>query len=269
MCDDKDGLNKRLTERLLNCEEESENIFPDWTLALKELSEIKDAFKTNENEEPDLRGKTVLDIGTDAVKPLYIALKFSPNKIVGINNGVLSEASEIEAQSKLFTKTKIGFYDCNFFNEETLKRICEQESIVDKFDFILISKTLHHLREKECTAKTRNPKHECTEDENCCIYGFDEQALFKRLLELGKRVVVYEYFNASEPDDDKERGQGGHFTANEWVRVFGYLSENYEVQLVRPKWLHIGKNESRKIESIVRQVDTLCFYVEKLNGGKS
>lgn len=150
-----------------------------------------------------------------------------------------------------------------------LKKSVKQEGIVDKFDFVIISKTLHHLRTKECIAKTRDPKHECTEDENCCTYGFDEQAIFKRLLELGKRVVVNEFFNSTEPDDDKERGQGGYFTANEWVRIFRYLSENYEVQLVRPKWLQIGKNESCKIEPIVRQVDTLCFYVEKLNGGKS
>jgi hypothetical protein len=262
MCDENDGLNKRITEQLLDCEEEKKDNLDTWTYALKELSEIKDAFKTDENENINMHEKTILDIGTDAVKPLYLALKFEPSKIVGINSEVLSIASEIEAQSKLFTKTKIGFHDCNFFNEETLEKICEQEGIVGKFDFVLISKTLHHLRTKECIAKKRDPKHECTEDENCCIYGFDEQAIFERLLELGKRVVVNEYYNATEPDDDKERGQGGYFTANEWVRVFRYLSENYVVQLVRPKWLLIGKNESYLIESIVRQVDTLCFYVQ-------
>lgn len=233
--------------------------------ALKELWEIEDAFKNNENEKPNLLGKTVLDIGTDAVKPLYIALNFSPRKIIGITNkiaevtnAVFSAASEIEAQ-QLFTKTKIAFYNCNFFDEETLKRICEQEGIVEKFDFILISKTLHHLR----TAKARNPKHKCTEDENCCTCEFDEQAVFKRLLELGKRVIVYEYFNANEPDDDKERGQGGYFTADEWIRIFRYLSENYEVQLIKPKQFHISKTESQKIKILIGQVDTFCFYVEK------
>lgn len=125
MCDENDGLNKRLTEQLLDCEEEKQNDLQTWTYALKELSEIKDALKTDENENINMHGKTILDIGTDAVKPLYLALKFEPSKIVGINSGVLSIASEIEAQSRLFTKTKIGFYDCNFFNEETLKKICE------------------------------------------------------------------------------------------------------------------------------------------------
>lgn len=262
MCDEKDDLNKRLTEQLLDCEEEKKSDLDTWTFALKELSEIEDAFKTNENEEFDLRGKTILDIGTDAVKPLYLALKFSPSKIIGINDGLLSIAPEIETQSKLFTKTKIGFHDCNFFNEETLKRIWAQEGIVGKFDFVLISKTLHHLRAKECIAKERDPEHKCSEDEKCCIYGFDEQVVFNRLFELGKRVIVYEYFDPTETDDDKQRGQGGYFTAKEWARIFRYLSENFEVQFIRPKRLLIDKKAFCEIAPILRQVDTLCFYLE-------
>jgi len=268
MCDENEDLNKRLTKQLLDCEEEKKDNLDTWTYALKELAEIQDAFKTDENENINLHEKTILDVGTDALKPLYLALKFEPSKIVGINNGVISIASEIETQSKLLTKTKIGFHDCNFFNEETLKKICEQEGITDKFDFVIISKTLHHLRTKECIAKKRDPKHECTEDESSCIYGFDEQEIFKRLLELGKRIVVNEYFNATETDDDKERGQGGYFTTNEWTKIFTHLSENYKVQLVRPKWLHFGKKESHQIESIIRQIDTLCFYVEKSDSNK-
>ena len=141
--------------------------------------------------------------------------------------GVISIASEIEAQFKLFTKTKIAFYEWNFLMEKRSKKF-EQEAVMGKFDFVLISKTLHHLRTKECIAKNRDPKHECTEDEDSCIYGFGEQAIFKRLLELGKRVGVNEYFNATETDDDKERGQGGYFTASEWLEYSGISLENYE-----------------------------------------
>lgn len=79
--------NEKLTERLLKLMDEKEKLkdaLDTWTEALEELSEIEDGFKIDGNFE--LLGKTVLDIGTDCVKPLYIALKFKPDKIVGIND---------------------------------------------------------------------------------------------------------------------------------------------------------------------------------------
>jgi len=50
-----------------------------WIDSLEELSEIEDAFEVDERNK--LHGKTILNIGTDCVKPLYIALKFEPDKI--------------------------------------------------------------------------------------------------------------------------------------------------------------------------------------------
>lgn len=75
-----------LAERLLKCLEESEYYKADlntWTDSLEELSEIEDAFEVDKRNK--LRGKTILDVGTDCVKPLYIALKFEPDKIIGIS----------------------------------------------------------------------------------------------------------------------------------------------------------------------------------------
>ena len=85
--------NNELIERLLECEKELETRKDDldtWTDALEELSEIEDAFATD--------GKTILDVGTDCVKPLYISLKFKPDKIIGISEdlSVYSFASDLE-----------------------------------------------------------------------------------------------------------------------------------------------------------------------------
>ena len=75
------GACARFQEKLENCEDDL--AFTDiWTESLNELSEIEKAFETEK-----LDGKTILDIGTYGVKPLYIALKYEPYKIIGIDEG--------------------------------------------------------------------------------------------------------------------------------------------------------------------------------------
>ncbi len=268
MCDEKDSLIERLTEHLLDCKEEIEykdNDLKRWTEALGDLAEIEDAFRKDENEELDLHGKTILDIGTDCVKPLYLALKYSPLKIVGIDESLLNFASEIENNSKLFTKTKIVLRSCSLFNEVTLSKVRKEEQVTKKFDFVLVSKTLHHLRRGECVAKDRNKKqkHICSDDEKDCINKFEEEDVFKRLLELGERVIVYEHFDPPEKDDDKIRGRGGYFTLKEWERIFGYLSnKNYKGQFIIPKPMSL-KTPFHQLKPILKGVDNICFYIEQ------
>ena len=201
-------------------EEEAEIDWEIWTDPLEELSEIEDAFRTDEKGK--LHGKTILDIGTDCVKPLYIALKYEPEKIIGINEdfSLYPFESELKQKSRFFTKTKIDFFQCSLFDDENVKKILKK----NKFDFILISKTLHHLRTGECVAEKRGQKHTCREDEKCCIYKFEEEEIFKRLLRMGKRVIIYETFYPHERDEDKVRGRGGYFTITEWTQIFEHLS---------------------------------------------
>ena len=252
----------RFQEELESCEEDLE-FTQIWTDALEELSEIEKAFGTNE-----LCGKTILDIGTYGIKPLYIALKYKPKKIIGINDGFPdSDAAKIEQKSKLFLETEIKFYECSFFNDVKLKEILNKEILNKKnpkFDFVLVSKTLHHLRSGACFAERRDPGHCCKEDEKCCIYKFDEQEIFERLLCLGKRLIVYEWFDSGAEDNDKVRGRGRYFTTNEWKQIFGFLekSEKYRVKLIQPSRLHLDKEGLREMDTILRQVDTLCFYVD-------
>ncbi len=266
VCED-NGLIEKLSEKLLEREKDLESRKEDlktWTNSLVELSEIEDAFKTDGKFK--LRGKTVLDVGTDCVKPLYIAFKFKPNKIIGIDEELTySYASDLEQNSKLFTDTTIRLYDCSLFNNETLNRIIKKERIPKKrFDFVLVSKTLHHLRTAKCVAKERDEEHECLETEKCCIYRFEEQKIFKKLFELGKRVIIYEFFDPSETDNDKIRGRGGYFIREEWERMFKYLSRrNYNVKFIRPEGFHLDKKTLNNAFSILRQVDTICFYVEE------
>ena len=258
--------NNGLVERLLECEEKLGSLEDDlktWTDSLEELSEIEDAFVTDEKN--NLDGKTILDVGTDCVKPLYIALKFKPEKIIGIgeNLSVYSFASDLEQKSKLLTETKIRFYYCNLFDKVTLDRIREKEGIgIDrKFDFVLVSKTLHHLRTGKCTRK-RDRKHNCEEDEEYCTYGFEEQAIFEKLLGLGIRVIIYEYFDPSHTDNDKIRGRGGYFTTKEWIIIFEYLSRKYKVEFIQPERFHLDKETLDRVEPMLRQVDCICFYIE-------
>lgn len=256
--------NNDLTERLLECEKElviRKDDLDTWTDSLEELSEIEDAFEPDERKK--LHGKTILDVGTDCVKPLYIALKFKPDKIIGINEEFpMSFASDIERKSKLFTETKIRLYTCSLFDKGTLDNILEKEGI-KRFDFVLVSKTLHHLRTGKCVAKERDEEHKCRADEEYCIYRFKKKEIFKRLLELGDRVIIYEYFYPQEKDNDKVRGRGGHFITQEWKEIFEHLSEKYKVELIRPKQVPLNKKTLNKVDSILRQVDCVCFYVEK------
>jgi len=259
-----DDVAEGLSERLLKCLQELDDRKDDldtWTDSLEELSEIEDAFEVDKRHK--LRGKTILDVGTDCVKPLYIALKFEPDKIIGINEdlSIYSFASDLEQKSKLITKTEIYLYNCSLFDDEELKKILGKEK-EEKFDFVLTSKTLHHLRTGECIAKDRFKEHECLEDEECCIYKFEEQEIFKRLLRYGKRLIVYECFCPHEEDVDKVRGRGGHFTINEWRRIFSHLSENYRVEFIKPLRCHLDKKELKKMIAKLRQVDCICFYVE-------
>jgi hypothetical protein len=259
--------NNDLIERLLECEKELDDRKDDlqtWTDSLEELSEIEGAFATD--GEIRLEGKTILDVGTDCVKPLYIALKFRADKIIGISEdlSVYSFEPDLKQKSKLFTETKIGLHNCSLFDNETLDRIIDKERISNKgFDFILVSKTLHHLRTAKCVAKERDEEHECLEDEKCCIYGFEEQVIFKKLLGLGKRVIIYEFFDPSDIDNDKIRGRGGYFTTKEWRRILEYLSGKYKVEFIRPEQFHLDKETINRVDSILRQVGCICFYVEE------
>jgi len=255
-----------LVKRLSNCLRESEDYKTEldlrdaaWIDSLEELSEIENAFEVDKRNK--LHGKTILDIGTDCVKPLYIALKFEPDKIIGINENLYSFASDLEQKSKLLTKTKIKLYDCSFFDGEMRGKILTKEKQTMS-DFVLVSKTLHHLRTGECIAKERDKEHEHRKDEESCIYKFEAQEIFKELLQLGKRVIVYEYFGPQEEDDDKVRGRGGYFTTEEWEQVFRYLSENYRVEFIKPLKCHLDKNGLEKVIGKLRQVDYVCFHVE-------
>jgi len=258
-CEDK-GLIERLQEDL-----ESHKIdLQTWTDSLEDLSEIEDAFKTD--GKPELDGKTILDIGTDCVKPLYIALKFHPDKIIGINEEFsYSYTSDIEQKAKLFAETKIRFYDCSLFDKETLNRILKKEKVKNGVDFVLVSKTLHHLRTGECKRK-RDEKHDCAEveTEKNCIYKFEKEVIFEKLLRLGKRVIIYEFFDPNDTDDDKVRGRGGYFTTKEWMDIFEYLlSKKHEVAFIRPEPFSLKERALAEVEAMLRRVDTICFYVEE------
>lgn len=253
----------KIEERLEKLEDNHDD---DWIIFIDELSEIEEAFGTKE-----LCGKTILDIGTYGIKPLYIALKYKPMKIIGINEEVDSEAAIIEQKSKLFLKTEIKFYDCSFFNQAKLQKIIKKEELPEEkpnFDFVLVSKTLHHLRSGPCIAKGRDPEHCCNEVEKGCIYEFNKEEIFERLLCLGKRLIVYEAFFPGEKDDDKERGRGEYFTTCEWKQIFEFLerSEKYRVKLIQPTELDLNKEGLMKMDAILRQVETLCFYVETRAG---
>jgi hypothetical protein len=275
MYDDEDSVNKKLTERLLKLEDKLDYLKDDlktWTDALEESSEIEDAFKTNEKF--DMCEKTILDVGTDAVKPLYIALKFKPKKIVGINEWFRPFVSDIELKSKILNPTKIRFYTCSLFNKETLDIIRDKEG-VREFNFVLVSKTLHHLRTGECIANKRDENHDCKRNESerqterDCIYEFETRKIFDRLLELGNRVIIYECFDPNEEDDDKVRGRGAYFTRIELTDVLTHISNGYSVQFIRPEKFLLTKETVDKIEPMLREVDEICFYVEKLNSNKS
>jgi len=228
---------------------------------LQELSEIEDAFATKGEK---LQGKTILDVGTDCVKPLYIALKYEPTKIVGINEEFpMSFVSDLEKEFKLFSETKITLHTCSLFDKEKLDRILEEERI-GKFNFVLVSKTLHHLRDGDCIAKERDPQHEHREDEKCCIYKFEEQKAFDLLLRLGNRVIISEAFYPHEKDDDKVRGRGGYFTTKELKEIFTYLlSDKYNVKFIRPQQFPLDKETLSRVDTILKQVDHFCFYVEE------
>lgn len=239
-------------------EPEYEADWDTWTDPMEELSEIEDAFEVDKRNK--LRGKTILDVGTDCVKPLYIALKFEPDKIIGINEDLsfYPFASDLEQKSKFLTKTAIHLYSCSLFDDENLKKTLGKE----KFNFVLVSKTLHHLRTGKCIASKRGLEHKCREDEKSCIYKFEEQEVFERLFRYGKRVIVYEAFYPHEEDDDKVRGRGGYFTTREWEQIFRYLLGNYRVEFIKPVRCHLNKKKLKKIIAKLRQVDCICFYAE-------
>ena len=254
---DSNGLVERLAKKLLDSDDEieiCEGQMKEWINSLEELSKIERAFGSN-----DLHEKTILDVGTDCVKPIYIALKLKPDKIIGINEQLPDTASDLEKNSSLFIKTtKIRFCNCSLFDKETLRNILNEEK-VDKFDFILVSKTLHHLRTGKC-----DKKHKHREDEKCCKYKFEEQKIFEELLELGKRAIVYEAFYPQDKDDDKVRGRGGYFTKNELRGIFEHLSGKYKVEFIFPERFHLSKEELDRVEPMLKRNDYFCFYIEEL-----
>ena len=266
---EKDELEERACARVLDCLDEldnRENDLSTWTDSLEELSEIEDAFEVDGNA--NLHEKTILDVGTDCVKPLYIALKFKPKKIIGINEDL---HYSFASRARLFVRpTEIRLYNCSLFDDEGIEKVLRGE----KFDFVLVSKTLHHLRTGKCVLHEREEhkcrddaknqeKHKCRDDEKCCIYKFEEEEIFERLLKHAKkRVIVYESFYPHEKDNDKVRGRGGHFTVKEWEQILKPLSEKYRVEFFRPLRRHLDKKGLDEIIGKLRQVDCICFYVE-------
>ena len=247
-----------------DCEKESEEEELDegweiWTDPLEELGDMIDVFKVNK-----LRNKTVLDVGTNGVKPLYIALKYKPHKIIGITLEKYRFTSAIAEDSRFLVETEMHFHTGNFLNNIDLARIKEKENIEDTFDFILISKTLHHLRTGECVAKIRRCNHTCIrQDEKFCVYKFEEKEIFERFFKYGKKVIVYEYFEPDKKDPDKSRGKGGHFTIPELRRILTHLSSNYKVELFKPLRRHLVENEMEEVMRELKNGSAICFSVGK------
>jgi len=79
-------------------------------------------------------------------------------------------------------------------------------------------------------------------------------------------VIIYEFFYPSDADDDKIRGRGGYFTTKEWKRIFEYLLGKYKVEFTRPKRFNLDKKILNNVDSILRQVDVICFCVEEKIG---
>jgi len=242
--------------------EDCRNQLDSWTDSLEELSEIQEAFITN--GKIDLNGKTILDIGTDCVKPIYIALKFNPSKIVGIDECLPKVAPNITHKSRLLTETKLRFYDCSFLDDATLDKVLKKEKTA-MFDIVLVSKTLHHLRTGECVRAERGGKHDCKKDktEKDCVYGFEEEEVFDKLAMLGDRVIVYEYFYPDQEDDDKVRGRGGYLTTDEWKRIFDFLCREYLVEFVRPQRFTLDSDSMQVLNQMLRKVDRVCFTVTR------
>ena len=256
-----------LTKKLLTCLDELEELknaleFQDsWINSLKELSEIERAFEVDEKNK--LNGKTILDVGTDCVKPLYIALKYEPRKIIGINDNLPDFALDAEHNFKYFTtNTEINFHEYSLFDRERIEEILGTE----RFNYVLVSKTLHHLRTgKDCVAGKRDKNHDCEEEgEKNCINSFVTDEIFKDLIGLGDRVIIYEYFDPTEEDPDKVRGRGGYFTTEELERIFrSLISEKYRVEFIKPERRPLNEEELERISAKLKEVDDICFYVEK------
>jgi len=241
------------------CEAESEEEdWELWTNPLEELGDMVDVFEASK-----LKGKTVLDVGTDCVKPLYIALKYEPHKIIGITLNKPRFAGNIAEDSSLLTKTEIHFYTCDFLDDDKLAKILKKVNIEGKFDFILVSKTLHHLRTGKCRASERGGEHKYRKDEKYCIYEFKKEEIFERFFQYGEKVIVYEWYDPNATDDDKVRGKGGHFTIAEWNEILTYLSTNYRVELFKPKRCHLTDKELGNAMEEIRLRDDICFCVEK------
>jgi len=239
-------------------EEENWEDWELWTNPIEELGDIVDVFEIE-----GLKGKTILDVGTDCVKPLYIALKYEPHKIIGITLDKPRFAGNIAEDSRLLTKTEIHFFVCDFFDDAKLAKILKKANINGKFDSILISKTLHHLRTGKCIARERGGKHNHREDEKCCIYEFKEEEIFERFFKYGEKVIVYEWFDPNEKDNDKIRGKGGYFTMTEWNDVLTYLCTNYRVELFRPERYHLTMKKLGETMEKLNRGDCICFCVEK------
>jgi hypothetical protein len=88
--------------------------------------------------------------------------------------------------------------------------------------------------------------------------------VFEKLLHLGKKVIIYEFYDPNDTDNDKLRGRGGYFTTKEWKRIFEYLSDKkYRVKFTRPQKFCLDEKTLNEIDLILRKVDTICFYIEE------
>jgi hypothetical protein len=57
---------------------------------------------------------------------------------------------------------------------------------------------------------------------------------YSLLLFSGREPLFTSIFYPDAEDDDKVRGRGVYFTADEWKRIFGHLCGSYRVEFVRP-----------------------------------
>ena len=53
-------------------------------------------------------------------------------------------------------------------------------------------------------------------------------------------------------------------TLKEWERIFRHLAENYKAELIQPFRYPIDVEVLEKVMAKLRLVDTICFYVEKV-----
>jgi hypothetical protein len=197
------------------------------------LEQVRDVLRVTACEDPECKRRSCLSIGDGKSGALLLAaLTNRFDRIVDLSlRPERSPWLQVELMRSVAPTVDVHSVDGDVFDERSLESVSRLNG-GSRFEFCFMEKTLHHLRLNLCKLRKKEKDHRCGGED--CIGVFDPAAVFSRLFEFARTVIVSEHHYIGK-DEDKDGARGGMLSTDEIEATFRWLSAHATFRVYSPK----------------------------------